>query len=99
MQGCALLVRVKAGVLDNVGVTINTLTTKTVAGFAAGGGIEYALDQHWSVKGEYLFLGFDGSIKGCAPLGGLAPPGGPLNCTTSHYAGVQTIDLGLNYRF
>ncbi|MET2826229.1 outer membrane protein [Mesorhizobium shangrilense] len=31
-------------------------TKKTRAGWTAGAGIEYALDQHWTVKGEYKYF-------------------------------------------
>src|SRR6185312_9428901 len=32
--------------------------TKTHVGYAVGGGIEFAVNQNWSIKGEYLHLGF-----------------------------------------
>lgn len=31
--------------------------TKTHVGYAVGGGVEFALNQNWSIKGEYLHLG------------------------------------------
>jgi outer membrane immunogenic protein len=41
------------------GVTVATASTdKTSTGYAIGGGIEYAIDRNWSVKAEYLHLGF-----------------------------------------
>jgi outer membrane immunogenic protein len=41
------------------GVTVATASTdKTSTGYAIGGGIEYAIDRSWSVKAEYLHLGF-----------------------------------------
>ena len=43
--------------------TINTTTTKTTTGWAAGGGVEYGIDMHWSVKAEYLVLGFRGTCR------------------------------------
>ena len=52
LKGGAAAVREQTGVVDNgLPVTINTTTTKTQTGFAAGGGIEYGIDMHWSVKG------------------------------------------------
>jgi len=30
---------------------------KTQAGWTAGGGVEYAIADHWSIKGEYLHVG------------------------------------------
>jgi outer membrane immunogenic protein len=32
--------------------------SKTLVGYAVGGGMEYALGRGWSIKGEYLHLGF-----------------------------------------
>ena len=61
------------------------------------GGVEYALDMHWSVKAEYLLLGVQKNIQSCAQVGGF--PAGTIDCTTTHVPGIQTISLGLNYRF
>jgi outer membrane immunogenic protein len=33
--------------------------SKTLNGWAAGGGVEYAFTNNWTVKGEYLYLDFD----------------------------------------
>ena len=98
LKGGAAAVREQTGVVDNgLPVTINTTTTKTQTGFAAGGGVEYGIDSHWSVKGEYLFLGVQRNIQSCAQVGGF--PAGTIDCTTTHTPGIQTITLGLNYRF
>jgi outer membrane immunogenic protein len=32
--------------------------SSTMGGFTAGGGIEYALSNNWSIKGEYLYVDF-----------------------------------------
>ena len=64
IKGGAAAVREQTGVVDNgLPVTINTTTTKTQTGFAAGGGVEYGIDMHWSVKAEYLFLGVQRNIN------------------------------------
>jgi outer membrane immunogenic protein len=43
------------GILDpNDAVSV----TKTRIGWAAGGGIEYGLAPQWSIKAEYLYMGF-----------------------------------------
>jgi len=98
LKGGAAAVREQTGVVDNVGpTTINTTTTKTQTGWAAGGGIEYGIDMHWSVKAEYLLLGVQRNIQSCAQVGGFPP--GTIDCTTTHTPGIQTITLGLNYRF
>jgi outer membrane immunogenic protein len=41
-------------------------------GYAIGGGWEYALDNKWSVKAEYLYLGFDNNITTTGNLNGNA---------------------------
>jgi outer membrane immunogenic protein len=98
LKGGAAAVREQTGVVDNgLPVTINTTTAKTQTGFAAGGGVEYGIDSHWSVKGEYLFLGVQRNVNSCAQVGGF--PAGTIDCTTTHTPGIQTITVGLNYRF
>jgi outer membrane immunogenic protein len=31
----------------------------TLTGYAVGGGLEYAITNNWTIRGEYLYLGFD----------------------------------------
>jgi outer membrane immunogenic protein len=97
VKGGGAAVRYSAGVVDTIGVTLNTTTTKTLTGWAAGGGVEYGIDMHWSVKAEYLVLGVQKNVLGCAPDGGLGT--GVVLCTTTHTPAIQTVSLGLNYRF
>lgn len=98
LKGGAAAVKYSSGVVDNgLPVTINTTTSKTLTGYAAGGGVEYGIDMHWSVKAEYLFLGVQRNVNSCAQVGGF--PAGTIDCTTTHTPGIQTITLGLNYRF
>jgi outer membrane immunogenic protein len=79
-------------------VTLNTTTTKTLSGWAAGGGVEYGIDMHWSVRAEYLVLGLARNVTTCgAAFGGGF--GGNQFCTVTHTPDVQTITVGLNYRF
>ena len=59
---------------------------KYVFGYAVGGGWEYLLDQKWSVKAEYLYLGYDQTIS-LTPTSGTTLPG-------SH-----TAKIGLNYKW
>jgi outer membrane immunogenic protein len=71
---------------------------KVRVGWTLGGGLEWALNNNWSVKGEYLYanLGkqsFTSSFTG---------PNPPPAWTISHSAkwdSLQIIRLGLNYRF
>jgi len=94
VKGGGAAVAYKAGVVDTVGVTLDTTTTKTLFGWAAGVGLEYAIDMHWSAKAEYLVLGVAKDVFNCGPTNT-----GLTECTTIHTPGIQTISLGLNYRF
>ncbi len=100
MKGGGAAVRYSTGVVDTnpVGGTLNTTVTKTLTGWAAGGGIEYGIDMHWSVKAEYLVLGVARNVTNCGVdlFPGLPPP---TFCGITHTPDVQTITLGLNYRF
>lgn len=58
-------------------------------GYAVGGGWEYAFAPKWSVKAEYLYLGFDKDLS-------FGPPG---LVATSHFGGVHTGKVGVNYKF
>ena len=60
-----------------------------------GAGIEYAINNNWSVKAEYNHLDFDRQRRTLAPQAGCA-------CVAFQYDIKQTIDLvkvGTNYRF
>ena len=50
-------------------------------GFTVGGGVEYALSSHWSMKGEYQYVGFDTEdfVFGNAKSG--VAKGYSVNCT------------------
>ena len=50
--------------------------TSTRVGWTAGGGVEYAINPHWSVRGEYRYLDF-GHLKdlpASSSLGATTPP-------------------------
>jgi outer membrane immunogenic protein len=86
----------------------NTNTTR--AGFAVGGGVETAIAAHWSVKVEYLYMGFGSvNLSGTgAPVTvttGITPPRILLITTTTLGGAVSTrisdnvVRVGLNYHF
>jgi outer membrane immunogenic protein len=82
------------------GSAINTTTNKTLSGWAAGGGVEYGIDMHWSVRAEYLVLGLARNVTNCGTaFAGGAPIAGAPFCSVTHTPDVQTITVGLNYRF
>jgi outer membrane immunogenic protein len=98
LEGGGVTAQVQSGVVDvSPPVTINTTTTRTVSGWAAGGGIEYAINDNWSVKGEVLALGLHSTTNECAQVGGF--PAGTIDCNYTKTGGVTMADVGLNYRF
>jgi len=99
LEGGGVTAKVTSGVVDTTPPTVlNTTTNKTVTGWAAGGGVEYGIDSHWSFKAEYLFLGISDTFNTCGQqFVGAVNIG--LTCSTTKITGVQTVQLGLNYRF
>jgi outer membrane immunogenic protein len=72
------------------GALFSSTGTTTRAGWTMGGGLEYALNPHWSAKVEYGYLGL-GSHGVSAAVQGGTPGYVDLN--------VQRIIGGINYRF
>ena len=98
VKGGAALVNFETGVSDGSapGVHLDTMHSKYRLGYAIGGGWEYAFDNKWSVKAEYLYLGFDNNITNTGNLGGNA---GTQVWTTTSMPGIHTAKVGLNYKF
>jgi len=73
---------------------------KWKTGLAVGGGVEFALAQNWTLKGEYLLMQFQNSE---APLLRVSNPLAPsclsVSCRMNYSESVQTARIGLNYRF
>lgn len=76
------------------GSILNLRHTSTQVTWAAGAGVEYALTNNWSVKGEYLYLATHESFtsSGVSNLGF-------FNTNTHTDPGVHTAKVGVNYRF
>lgn len=76
------------------------------AGWAVGGGFEYALAEHWSVKAEYLHYDLGSLSYGVSALSMpvlLSPPE-PVTTITTNVAATARFNgdigrVGLNYRF
>ena len=77
--------------------TFNATSSQTV-GWTAGGGIEYAIANNWSVKAEYLYLDF-GDVTGSAGGGvsGLGLDSASVSVTSHLTANI--VRAGLNYQF
>ncbi len=89
-KGGAVLTRFDTGVFT--GGAAGGFTNHNYAlGYAVGGGWEYALDTKWSIKAEYLYLGFDKDFT----YSGLTP----VVASTTHFSGLHTGKVGLNYKW
>jgi len=54
--------------VDNTTTGVNAENDVFKPGFAVGGGIEYAITNNWSIKGEYLYYGFGANTAGPGTL-------------------------------
>lgn len=72
---------------------------KDVWGLAAGGGVEWAFNQSWSLKAEYEYLELRKTIAACGSLPPSAAGAGGPWCTQGGIGGVQSAKIGINYRF
>lgn len=64
-------------------------TTFTRTGWTAGAGVEYALNQNWTARVEYDYLGF----------GSQSPTFAPVAYPTSASLNVQEVKAGVNFKF
>lgn len=98
VKGGAALARFEtAAYIPGGGVSsFAVLDHKYVLGYAVGAGWEYAIDPKWSVKAEYLYLGFEQDYTFSRFAGVNA--GAPWT-TTTKLSGVHTGKVGLNYKW
>ncbi len=96
---------VTATIVNPNGVTASASTlvagteTTTRPGFAVGAGVEKAIDQHWRIKVEYLYLDF-GSHTYLAGIGpGISVVAGPATIDTNVRLRDNIVRVGVNYRF
>lgn len=90
------------GTSTNCGIGFTTAcfagsSNRLTPGWTAGGGLEYALGQNWSLKGEYLYARFERTVTAASvtPTAGTQP-----NTYTAKFAtDLHIARLGLNYRF
>jgi outer membrane immunogenic protein len=80
--------------------SMNASDGAVLVGYAVGGGLEYALGPGWSVKGEYLHMGF--GTNGYNLTGSLQAPAGLTGVIATHVdikPGFDIARAGVNYRF
>jgi outer membrane immunogenic protein len=70
----------------------------TRSGYAVGGGIEYALTNYLTVKGEYLYYNLGTANYAVAPANSLAAGEGLIINASQKFDG-SIVRAGLNYRF
>ncbi|QOF70716.1 porin family protein [Aminobacter sp. SR38] len=70
--------------------SFNARGSKTLTGWTIGGGVEHALNDKWSVKGEYQFYRFSGDVAVNDPA---------LFRTYEGDFNVHAVKIGLNYKF
>jgi outer membrane immunogenic protein len=78
--------------------TLDTITatgSKTQTPFAVGGGVEYAMTDHWTGKFEYMWLDSKSGYNACGTDAVL----GQTFCWAQSPSPVNLIKLGLNYKF
>ena len=101
VKGGVALYETSASVID-AGNTVPGFTdTVTATGkksqvtWAVGAGIEYALTNNWSIKGEYLHLGRGSTFNAC----GIDANVTQNFCWRQDPPGIHTAKFGLNYKF
>ncbi len=96
-KGGVALAQFDTGVSDGTaGTHIDTVQRRYAVGYAVGGGWEYAFDNKWSVKAEYLYLGFDKDVTNTGNLNGNT---GTQVFSTTNLNGIHTVKAGVNYKF
>ena len=85
--------RPELGVDDNVPpLTTDTRTRKTFTGWTIGGGLEYAIGDHWTLKSEYQFMDL-----GRKSISGVASDG--VTDRWKHEVTAHIIKLAFNFKF
>jgi outer membrane immunogenic protein len=79
------------------GYNAGSASTTAVTG-VFGGGLEYAFDNHWSLKGEYLYV----PLKSQSFTSNYSEYGTGNPYTVYHHESLSALNVfraGLNYRF
>jgi len=78
------------------GATFGAGSSNSVGGWLLGGGVEYAINNNWSLKGEYNFIGL-GHRNFAVPVVVGTPP--VADVFTSSSRNFQMVKFGFNYSF
>jgi outer membrane immunogenic protein len=69
--------------------------TTTQRGYTIGGGLEWAVDRNWLVRGEYLFYHFPGATANSSIVGTDLPAA----VFSWSAPSIHTVRAGLAYKF
>jgi outer membrane immunogenic protein len=104
VKGGVAFVDTKASVIDacstgacGVG-RVAASASETEVTWTVGGGLEWALNNNWSIKGEYMYIGLDNTMSTCGPATA-GPATGTVFCWNHNFDGIHTAKFGFNYRF
>jgi outer membrane immunogenic protein len=93
VKGGFAYANLKLGVRDNVPpLTTDATRRSTYTGWTVGGGIEFAITQHWLIKSEYQFIDL-----GQKSVSAVASDG--ITDTWKHRPSAHLIKLAINYKF
>jgi outer membrane immunogenic protein len=97
-DNCGVLADCSGGASPNGAEAAAFSSTKT--GYAVGGGVEKAIGQNWTIKAEYLYVGF-GTVTGTGVLSGSNGVGGIATQLMTHSYDLKAniVRLGINYKF
>jgi outer membrane immunogenic protein len=97
-DNCGVLADCSGGGSPNGAEAAAFSSTKT--GFAVGGGVEKAIGQNWTIKAEYLYVGF-GTVTGTGVLSGSNGVGSIATQLMTHSYDLKAniVRLGINYKF
>ena len=79
------------GSIDIFGNGVGFSSSKTKVGYTVGAGAEYAINNNWTVKSEYLYTDLG---KNKFTLGN-----DDLNANVEAKSAFHTVRVGLNYKF
>ena len=105
IKGGVAFTRVSSKIDDNCiispcgGATLHESGSKSITTGAVGGGLEYALADHWTVKAEYLFIDLDETYHFSAVAGGQISQFRFRFSSQHRVEGLHTAKLGLNFKF
>jgi outer membrane immunogenic protein len=93
---------VKVGISNYTGAPSPYLADRqTLSGWTIGGGAEYALTDHWTIKGEYLYVDLNDrtfAFRDPSNLCGCAAPGGVV-AEAKGKADMNLMRIAIGYKF